>query len=510
MNQTASDSAAQDPAIVELRDKLRGISLLQHAVTTLEWDQETHMPTGGAESRAAALGELVGISHKRSQDPALGDCIGRAEEVAQASGDADLQALMREVRYDYDQSVRIPARLATEISESSSRAVVAWRSAREKDDFPCFEPLLKKQIELHEQYADCLQDGNSSRYDILMNLHERGMTAQSFDEICQQVVPGIRNIIERATENPTPEPSFMKGPWDTDKQLSFARDVAAELGYDFERGAIDLTAHPFCISPSAPHDVRITTRVSTDDFIGNLFGVIHEAGHAMYEQGLDPAWEHTPLCDSISLGIHESQSRFWENDIARGEAFWGHFLPKMQNYFPEQLSGVNAREMAAAVNPVRPSLIRTEADEVTYGLHIALRFELEKGMFDGSISTSDLPGLWREKMREYLGIEPENDREGVLQDIHWSFGLFGYFPTYLLGSVYSAQFYQAIGEQIDIDTEVAAGRFGSILEWLQTRVHRPGRRKMPQELLEDATGHPLDPTVMLASLDRKVEMVHGV
>lgn len=510
MNRATDETPAQAPAIVSLKEKLRGISLLKHAATVLQWDQETHMPAGGTDSRAAALGELVGIMHKRKQDPALGDCISQAEEVATSSGDPDLQALVREVRFDYDQSTKIPAELATAISESSSRALVAWRSARENDDFPVFEPLLQKQIGLQEQFADCLQEGNSSRYDILMNLYERGMTSESFDEICQQVVPGIRSIIERATENSMVEPLFMKGPWDTDKQLSFAKEVAVELGYDLDRGAVDLTAHPFCIAPAAPHDVRITTRVSRDDFIGNLYGVIHEAGHAMYDQGLDPVWEHTPLCDSISLGIHESQSRFWENDIGRGEAFWSHFLPKMQNYFPDQLAGVTAKEMAAAVNPVRPSLIRVEADEVTYGLHIALRFELEKGMFDGSIGTSDLPELWREKMKEYLGIEPENDRDGVLQDIHWSFGMFGYFPTYLLGSVYSAQFYQAIEEQIDIETEVAAGRFEAILEWLRVRVHRPGRRRMPQELLEDATGQPLDPSVMLKSLDRKVEMVHGV
>jgi len=229
----------------------------------------------------------------------------------------------------------------------------------------------------------------------------------------------------------------------------------------------------------------------------------------MYEQGLDPAWEHTPLCDSISLGIHESQSLFWENDIARQEAFWSHFLPKMQKYFPSRLDDVSPLEMAAAVNPVTPSLIRVEADEVTYGLHIVLRFELEKGLFDGSISTADLPGLWREKMQEYLGIEVPDDRDGVLQDIHWSFGLFGYFPTYLLGALYASQFYQAMEKDIDIEAEVTAGRFDGILEWLRSRVHRSGRRRLPLDLLQDATGGPLDPSVLLTSLARKVELVHG-
>ena len=301
----------------------------------------------------------------------------------------------------------------------------------------------------------------------------------------------------------------MKGPWDADRQLQFSKEVASELGYDFERGTVDQTAHPFCTSPSAPHDVRITTRISTEDFCSNLYGVIHESGHAMYEQGLDPAWEHTPLCDSISLGIHESQSLFWENDIARQEAFWSHFLPKMQKYFPSRLDDVSPLEMAAAVNPVTPSLIRVEADEVTYGLHIVLRFELEKGLFDGSISTADLPGLWREKMQEYLGIEVPDDRDGVLQDIHWSFGLFGYFPTYLLGALYASQFYQAMEKDIDIEAEVTAGRFDGILEWLRSRVHRSGRRRLPLDLLQDATGGPLDPSVLLTSLARKVELVHG-
>ncbi len=510
MSDAAPETVQQPDAITKLREKLREVSLVQHAVTVLEWDQETHMPPGGAESRAAALGELVGIKHRRAQDPALGECIERAEEVATDSGDADLQSLVREVRYDYDQSVRIPAALATQIAETTSQALVAWRSARETDDFPLFEPHLAKQIRLWEQYADCLQDGEKTRYDILMNLYEREITSERFEQICQQVVPGLRDIIDRASANPTPRPAFMQGPWDTDKQLSFAEEVATELGYDFERGGIDFTAHPFCTSPSAPHDVRITTRVSTDEFTSNLYGVIHEAGHAMYEQGLDPAWEHTPLCESISLGIHESQSRFWENEIGRSESFWSHFLPKMRQYFPSQLDGVTPLAMAAAVNPVRPSLIRVEADEVTYGLHVVLRFELEQGLFDGSITTSDLPGLWREKMQQYLGVEPDTDSDGVLQDIHWSLGTFGYFPTYLLGSLYSAQFYQAIAEQVDIEAEVSAGRFGAILEWLRTRVHRLGRRRMPLELLEDATGQTLDPTVMIASLDRKVEMVHGV
>lgn len=510
MSDAVPETTAEDVAITQLREKLREIALVQHAITVLEWDQETHMPPGGAESRAAALGEMVGIRHKRAQDPALGECIERAEEAAAASQEADLQALVREVRYDYDQSVRIPAALATEIAENNSKSLVAWRSARENDDYPFFEPFLAKQIHLQEQFADCLADGDKTRYDILMNLYERGITTERFEQICQQVVPGLRAIIDRAAASSIPEPDFMKGPWDTDKQLAFAKEVATELGYDFDRGGVDFTAHPFCTSPASPHDVRITTRVSSDDFIGNLYGVIHEAGHAMYEQGLDPAWEHTPLCESISLGIHESQSRFWENDIGRSEPFWSHFLPRMQQYFPDQLGGVNAREMAAAVNPVRPSLIRVEADEVTYGLHVVLRFELEQGLFDGSITTSDLPGLWREKMQQYLGVEPDTDSDGVLQDIHWSLGTFGYFPTYLLGSLYSAQFYQAISEQVDIEAEVSAGRFGAILEWLQTRIHRPGRRRMPLELLEDATGQTLDPMVMIASLDRKVEMVHGV
>ncbi len=498
-----------EPIINELRQRLRGISLLEHSVALLEWDQETYMPPGGAASRASALGEIVGIKHKRAQDPALGDCLQRAEEFAASCDDEDLRSMVREAHIDYEKAVRIPAQLATEIAESSSQAMSAWKSAREADDFARFEPLLQKQIELQSQFADALQDGESLPYDILLDQYERGMTSNRFEQICKQVVPGLKEIIGRAAEAPRKSTDFMKGPWDADRQLQFSKEVASELGYDFERGTVDQTAHPFCTSPSAPHDVRITTRISTEDFCSNLYGVIHESGHAMYEQGLDPAWEHTPLCDSISLGIHESQSLFWENDIARQEAFWSHFLPKMQKYFPSRLDDVSPLEMAAAVNPVTPSLIRVEADEVTYGLHIVLRFELEKGLFDGSISTADLPGLWREKMQEYLGIEVPDDRDGVLQDIHWSFGLFGYFPTYLLGALYASQFYQAMEKDIDIEAEVTAGRFDGILEWLRSRVHRSGRRRLPLDLLQDATGGPLDPSVLLTSLARKVELVHG-
>lgn len=495
--------------IAELKEKLRGISLLEHSIALLEWDQETYMPAGGSESRAAALGEIVGIKHKRAQDPALGECLSKAEDVASGSGDLDLQALVREVRYDYEQAIRIPVPLASQIAESCSQSMAAWKSAKDNDDFAQFAPLLEQQVRLQSQFADCLQDEELCPYDILMNQYERGMTSARFGEICKVVVPGLQSLVERAASQPTTTPAFMKGPWDREKQLAFSKEVAAELGYDFNRGSLDLTSHPFCTSPAAPHDVRITTRVSEDNFTSNLYGVIHESGHAMYEQGLDPEWEHTPLCDSISLGIHESQSLFWENEIGRSEAFWSHFLPKMREYFPALLEGVSAQEMANAVNPVRPSLIRVEADEVTYGLHIALRFELEQGLFDGSIQTSDLPGLWREKMQEYLGIQPDTDREGVLQDIHWSFGLFGYFPTYLLGSVYSAQFYQAIDQEIDIDAEVSAGRFEGILQWLRTRIHAPGRRRLPLELLEDATGQTLDPSVLVTSLDRKVDLIQG-
>ncbi|MAJ28391.1 hypothetical protein CBD41_03095, partial [bacterium TMED181] len=385
-----------------------------------------------------------------------------------------------------------------------------WQKAREENDFSAFAPMLTRQVELQKAEAEYLREDEDCLYDVLMNKYERGMTSTDFKSICDQVVPGLKGIIDRVVARALPEPEFFRGPWDKNRQLEFSKEVATELGYDFSRGGLDLTSHPFCTSPVAPFDVRITTRVYEDNFTSNLYGVIHEAGHAMYEQGFEERWVHTPMSDAISLGIHESQSRFWENDIGRTEAFWAHFLPLMKKYFPRILEDVSANDMALAVNPVKPSLIRVDADEVTYGLHIALRFEIEQALFSGDLAVADLPEAWNEKMQSYLGLTPPNFSDGVLQDIHWSFGAFGYFPTYLLGSLYSAQFHQAISEEIDIDAEVAAGRFGAILEWLRERIHRPGRQFMPLDLLERAVGKGLDPEIFIDHLDRKVQSIHGV
>ncbi|MGB1396429.1 MAG: carboxypeptidase M32 [Planctomycetota bacterium] len=507
---TENVTETEHEAITDLREHLRKIALISHASTVLSWDQETHMPSSGGGVRAEALGELAGIAHERSQQPALGECIERAEEAAFSSGDETLQALVREVRHDYERSLRIPVQHATESAEVNSKSIMAWQAAREQDDFSAFEPMLSRQIELQKAEAEYLRDDEDCLYDVLMNKYERGMTSANFSEICRQVVPGLKEIIDRVVARALPEPEFFRGPWEKNKQLEFSKEVATQLGYDLDKGGLDLTSHPFCTSPVAPFDVRITTRVYEDNFTSNLYGVIHEAGHAMYEQGFEEKWVHTPLCDAISLGIHESQSRFWENDIGRTEAFWVHFLPLMKKYFPRILEDVSANDMALAVNPVKPSLIRVDADEVTYGLHIALRFEVEQALFSGDLQVADLPSAWNEKMESYLGLTPPNFKDGVLQDIHWSFGAFGYFPTYLLGSLYSAQFHQAISEEIDIDQEVAAGRFGEILDWLRERIHRPGRQFMPLDLLERAVGKGLDPAIFVDHLDRKVQSIHGV
>ena len=497
-------------AITDLRVHLKKIALIQHASTILSWDQETHMPPSGGGVRAEALGELAGIAHERAQNPAGREYIERAEEAAEASGDAALQAMVREVRHDYERSLKIPVDHATESAEVNSKSIQAWQKAREEDDFSAFAPMLTRQVELQKAEAEYLREDEDCLYDVLMNKYERGMTSSAFKSICDQVIPGLKGIIDRVVARALPEPEFFRGPWDKNRQLEFSKEVATELGYDFDRGGLDLTSHPFCTSPVAPYDVRITTRVYEDNFTSNLYGVIHEAGHAMYEQGFDGRWVHTPLSDAISLGIHESQSRFWENDIGRTEAFWVHFLPLMKKYFPRILEDVSANDMALAVNPVKPSLIRVDADEVTYGLHIALRFEIEQALFSGDLEVADLPDAWNDKMQSYLGLTPPNFSDGVLQDIHWSFGAFGYFPTYLLGSLYSAQFHQAISEEIDIDVEVAAGRFGAILEWLRERVHRPGRQFMPLDLLERSVGQGLDPAIFIDHLDRKVQSIHGV
>ncbi len=494
------------PAVLDLVEELRRSSLIGSALALLGWDQETQLPPGGAASRAEVMGALTEVYHNRATSDRLGEKIDLA--AAEIAGeDGPLSALVREATRDWRRSRCVPTELAQEVAVQASKSVMAWRSARQQDDFAGYRPQLERMVDLKCQVADAIgRDFGSTRYDTLLDEYEPGMTGAQFQGYIDVVKPRLVQLVADATPRcARMDVQFLSAGYDRDQQLEFSREVLSAMGYDFDRGRLDLTAHPFCTGIAAPFDVRITTRVDDDDFTGNFFSVIHEGGHALYEQGLDPAWAGTPLGSATSLGIHESQSRLWENVISRSDEFWTHWLPRFRAAFPGRCDSVSHTDFVAAVNRVVPSLIRTEADEVTYSLHVMLRFELEHGLIEGKINVEDLPELWRTQMQELLGVVPENDADGVLQDIHWAMGAFGYFPTYFLGNLYGAQIdRQARKELPDLDEQLARGEMIPLREWLGEKVHMQGRRYQSLDLIREICGEDLDPTLFVDYLEDKV------
>ena len=474
--------------LAALRGRLAVASHLSQASALLSWDQSTHMPPGGAEARGRQMATLARLGHQHATDPALVELVGALE------GDGlegDELALVRETRRMLDRALKMPPDLVAAMTRQRVRGRQVWERARREDDFAAFAPELRAMIGLTREQAAALGDG-APAYDVLHDLYERGSTAARvesvFGPLRDQIVDLARAIRE---SNVRPDTSVLRRDFPEAAQEAFAVETVRAMGYDFERGRIDRTAHPFATT-IGPGDVRITTRYQRNYLPSALFGTIHEAGHGMYNQNLPAEHADTPLGASVSLAIHESQSRLWENLIGRSGAFWEGAYPRLQASFPGTLDDVPLDAFVAAVNDVRPSLIRVEADEVTYHLHVMLRFELERALVEGSLDVDDLPGAWAEKSRELLGIEPSDDRDGCLQDVHWSWGMFGYFPTYSLGTLASVQLWEAMARDLgDLDALVRVGRFAPILEWLVEHVHRHGSRFAPEELLERATGGPL-------------------
>lgn len=505
-------SAQIDTRVEKLVDHLRSVERIGAAVSLASWDQETYMPSAGGQMRSEVIGDLVGILHQRETSEELGDLISEAEELVGEEDSSHLAALTRETRRDYEKARRVPGDLAQEMARTTSEALQAWKVAREKDDFASFSGVLTRVMELKKRIAEAIRggEGSASTYDILMDEYEPGMTSEVMQGLVDAVRPDLVGLVgEMAPVSREVDADFITAGYPSDQQLSFGKEVVEAMGFDFERGRLDLTTHPFCSEMGTSSDVRITTRVDEADFTSNLFSIIHEAGHGLYEQGLDPDWSGTPLGSSVSLGIHESQSRLWENNIARSAPFWRHWLPRMREVFPSQLEGVSDDRFLRGINRVTPSLIRVEADEVTYSLHVMLRFELEQGIFSGEIGVDDLPGLWREKIRDYLQVVPERDADGVLQDIHWSMGAFGYFPTYFLGNLYSAQIEVAARAAIpDLDQRLESGEMLTLRKWLEEKVHRCGRRFSAQELCRQVSGEDLDPTVYIDYLRRKYDSIY--
>ena len=475
-----------------LLERVHELDDLNKANALLSWDREVNMPRAGTPERIAQMTTLSKLTHRMSTSDEMGELIeNAAAAVAAADYDSDEAALIRLLRRNYADARKLPPDYVARSAEISGRAREAWVQARAEDDFAHFRPWLEQIVGLCQELAG-YYGYEDEPYDALLDKYETNMkTAEVraiFEALKAELVP-LRQAIDASPVKL--DDTILHQPYDVAKQQQFARYIAAALGYDFERGHLGTVVHPFATSFSR-NDARITTRWYPDFICPSLFGTLHECGHAMYEQGTAAALARTPLARGTSMGIHESQSRMMENLVGRSRAFWqAHFAP-LRALFPEALGNSSAEDFYRAVNKTQPSYIRVEADELTYNFHIILRFELEQALLNGDLAVADLPTAWNDKMRELLGISPPDDRQGCLQDVHWSRPGFGYFPTYALGNLYAAQFFEtAAAQEPTIVEELGRGQTGALLAWLRQNIHRHGKKFTPGELVQRVTGRPL-------------------
>jgi carboxypeptidase Taq len=514
------------PAYTQLCDHMREVATLSSVSALLGWDQETYMPHGGAAARADQQALLAALVHERKTSRKVGELIAACERDMNAVGDpaSPVAAAVREFRRDYDLATKLPGELVAELARVGSQAQEVWKEARAKNDFNLFAPWLEKMMELTRRKADCYgipadaAGRPGERYDALLNEYEPGMTARELEAIFKPLRQRLAAFIaqlSRSTRKPSDAPLHAK--IEPERQHKFGLFVLEACGFDLKAGRLDTTTHPFC-SGISPGDTRLTTRYRDERFTDAFFGTLHEMGHGLYEQGLPKlaSGEHgslfgNPLADSISLGIHESQSRMWENLLGRSREFWEWALPHAKRILGPALEPYNVDQLYHAVNIVTPSLIRVEADEATYNLHIMVRFEIERALLSGDLKPREVPGVWNAKYKEYLGIDVPSDAKGCLQDVHWSFGLIGYFPTYTLGNLYAAQFWETIQGQItDLDRQIRSGRFADLKSWLNTNIHAHGRRYRAADLCKMVTGQPLSADPLMRHLEGKLRPVYGV
>ncbi|WP_287371617.1 carboxypeptidase M32, partial [Oceanithermus sp.] len=454
------------------------------------WDQRTYIPRKGHAHRARQFAALARLLHARRTDPRIAEWLDAVEgSDLVADPESPEAANVREWRRDYERAVRVPDDLAVALAQAQSEGESAWESLREADDWAGFQPYLKRVLQLTREYAEAV-GYETEPYDALLEDYEPGERAARLQAMFAELGRATRDLLERIRASAVRPPvEVLHRNYPVEVQRAVAYEVTGLLGYDLEGGRIDPTAHPFELSVG-PGDVRITTRYYPDYLGAAFFGSVHEAGHAMYEQGLPAEHWGTPMGQAVSMGVHESQSRMWENLVGRSLGFWRFYYPKLQPRFAA-LADVRLEDFHRAVNAVKPSLIRVEADEVTYNLHILIRFELELALFRGELEVDDLPEAWNAKYHDYLGVVPPNFKDGVMQDVHWSGGMFGYFPSYTLGNVYAAQLFEAARRDLgELEEAFARGEFAPLLAWLRDRVHRHGRRFPPRRLVERATGTP--------------------
>jgi carboxypeptidase Taq len=478
-------------AYQELIRRFKEWSLLSSCAAVLGWDERTNMPPKGSSHRAEQMAILARMAHEMLTAPALGsllDDVERSEIVREKESDAAVN--VREIRRVRDRAVKLPKELVEELARVTTRAQQIWQEARQANDFASFAPWLERIVYLKRQEAQAV-GFRDVPYDALLDEYEPGATtAQTrrlFAELCSEVVPLVGKIV---ASRQRPHQEILQGDFPIEDQKAFGRAAASAIGFDFEAGRLDETAHPFC-SGTGPGDCRITTRYNPRHFNDAFFGTLHEAGHGIYEQGLKAQEYGTPLGSPVSLGIHESQSRLWENQVGRSQAFWQYFYPKAQKVF-RALANVTLDDFYFAINAVQPSYIRVEADEVTYNLHVVMRFELEQSLISGDLKPADVPGAWNERFEKYFQLEPATDKIGCLQDIHWSMGGLGYFPTYTLGNLFAAQFMeQARNDLGGLEADFRKGEFGQLKHWLNEKIHDPGQRYRADELCRRVTGRPL-------------------
>jgi carboxypeptidase Taq len=490
-----------------LEERMRELADLWRTSALLSWDQQTMMPPGGAEGRARATATLKVISHQRLVDPKLGELLAEAEG---DSLDPPRAAMVRVLRRDREQSVRLPADFIRRLALAASRGQAVWQAARRERDWESFRPCVEEMVELKREQADLLgHDGE--RYDALLDLYEPGMRTERVERVFSALASDLAALIQAiADAPPLPEPPFAGVPFPDAQQWDLTMRLLADIGFDFDAGRQDRSAHPFTTT-IALHDIRLTTRIDEADPFSALSSTLHEAGHGLYDQGFDPDYEDTPIAQAPSLGLHESQSRLWENLVGRSMPFWRRYTPVMHEVFGDAMRGAAPEDVYRQVNRVTPSLIRVEADEVTYNMHILVRFELELALLRGELAPADLPGAWNEAYRRRLGVTPPHDGDGVLQDVHWSSGAFGYFPTYTIGNLYSALLWGRIRRDIpDLDARIEAGEFGPLLGWLREHIHRPGYLLEGEDLIRQVTGSGLDHEPFMAYLWAKYGDLYGL
>lgn len=494
----------------KLCDHARETALLTSIQGLLDWDEQTYLPPAAGAYRAEQLAYLAGKTHQRATDPALGEMLDELVDSDLASDvHSESGAVIQHLKKNYDKKTKLPQSLVEELTRTSSLGQQAWQAARKADDFKIFEPLFTKTVELKQQEAEAI-GYEDNIYDALLDDYEPGESTTNVASVLaglrDQLVPLVQKI---ADSDRMPKVEILRQTYPVDQQEAFGKQAAGAIGFDFQTGRLDVTAHPFC-GGAGPNDVRLTTRYDADDFVSGFFSILHEAGHGIYEQGLPSEHFGLPTGEAVSLGIHESQSRMWENIVGRSRAFWEHFLPHAKKAFPEPLKGVDLDTFFFAVNDSRPSLIRVESDEATYNLHILIRFELEQALLTGDLKPADAPAAWDEKYQQYLGIQAPSAANGILQDVHWSAGLFGYFPTYSLGNLYASQlFEQADADLGGLNAQFSQGDFAPLLGWLRENIHQHGQRYTAAELVEKVSGKPLSHDALMRHLNGKYGELYG-